>query len=77
MGKKFFSSRKVQTGSGAHPASYSMDTGILFRGIQRPGREADHSPPSSAEVRNEWSYTSNPPIYLHGMVRINLTIYIL
>jgi len=28
------------------------------------GREADHSPPSSAEV-NEWSYTSTPPIRLH------------
>jgi hypothetical protein len=24
------------------------------------GREADHSPPSSAEARNEWSYTSTP-----------------
>jgi hypothetical protein len=26
--------------------------------IKRPGREADHSPPRSAEVKNEWSYTS-------------------
>jgi hypothetical protein len=24
------------------------------------GREADHSPPSGAEVRKEWSYTSTP-----------------
>jgi hypothetical protein len=24
----------------------------LSRGVQRPGREADHSPPSSAEVKN-------------------------
>jgi hypothetical protein len=23
-----------------------------------PGRESDHSPPSSAQVKNEWSYTS-------------------
>jgi len=23
--------------------------------------EADHSPPSSAEVNNAWSYTSTPP----------------
>jgi len=23
-------------------------------------READHSPPSSAEVKNAWSYTSTP-----------------
>jgi hypothetical protein len=28
-------------------------------GVKRPGREADHSPPSSAEV-NECSYTSTP-----------------
>jgi hypothetical protein len=26
----------------------------------RPGRAADHSPPSSAEVLEEWSYTSTP-----------------
>jgi len=25
----------------------------------RPGRAADHSPPSSAAVMEEWSYTSN------------------
>jgi hypothetical protein len=36
-------------------------------GVKRPGREADHSPPSSDEVKNEWSYTT-PPIRLHGMV---------
>jgi len=33
-------------------------------GVKRSGREADHSPPSSAEVevKNAWSYTSTPPI---------------
>jgi hypothetical protein len=39
----------VQTGSGAHPASYP---GALSPGVERPGRQADHSPPSSAEVEN-------------------------
>jgi hypothetical protein len=24
-------------------------------GIERPGREADHPPPSSAEIKNAWS----------------------
>jgi hypothetical protein len=38
---------RVQNGSGAHPASYSVGT----MGVKRPGREADHSPPSSAEVK--------------------------
>jgi hypothetical protein len=32
--------------------------GAIFPGVTRPGREADDSPPSSAEVKNVWSYTS-------------------
>jgi hypothetical protein len=47
--KDFSSSLCVQTGSGAHPASCTMGTG----GKARPGCDADHSPPSSAEVDNE------------------------
>jgi hypothetical protein len=35
--------------------------GALSLGVKWPGREADHSPPSSAEVKNAWSYTSTPP----------------
>jgi len=27
-----------------------------------------HSPPSSAEVKNAWSYTFTPPVRLHGVV---------
>jgi hypothetical protein len=54
-GTEYFSSSPcVQTGSGAHPASYSIGTWGSFRGGKaRPGRDADHSPPSSAEVKNE------------------------
>jgi hypothetical protein len=45
---------RVQIGFGAHPASCPMGTGGPFpRGKAWPGREADHSPPSSAEVVNE------------------------
>jgi hypothetical protein len=44
--------------------------------VKRPGREADHTPPSSAEVNddnnnnnnNAWSYTSTHPIRLHGVI---------
>jgi hypothetical protein len=32
------------------------------------GHEADHSPPSTAKVKNIWSYTSTHPIRLHGVV---------
>jgi hypothetical protein len=35
----------------AHPASYPMGTRGSFPGVKRSGREADHSPPSSAEVK--------------------------
>ena len=40
----------VQTGPGAHPASCTMGTGFFPGGKERPGRDADPSPPSSAVV---------------------------
>jgi hypothetical protein len=36
----------------------------LFLGIRRPQREADYSPPSSAEVKKARSYTSTSPYVL-------------
>jgi hypothetical protein len=52
--KDFSSNLCVQTGSGAHPASCTMGTGDPFpEGKARSGRDADHSPLSSAEVVNE------------------------
>jgi hypothetical protein len=29
-------------------------------GVKQLGREADHTAPSSAEIKNAWSYTSTP-----------------
>jgi hypothetical protein len=50
----FSSSPCVQTGSGAHTDSYPMGTeGPFPGGKARPGCDADHSPPSSAEVKYE------------------------
>jgi hypothetical protein len=40
-----------------------------FAGWKRPGRDVDHSPPSSAEVKNEYSCTPAPVICLHGVGR--------
>jgi hypothetical protein len=34
--------------------------GALSLGANRPERETDHSPPSNAEVKNEWRHTSTP-----------------
>jgi hypothetical protein len=50
----FSSNLCVQTGSGAHPASYTVGTrGSFLGGKARPGRDAGHSPPCSAEVKKE------------------------
>jgi hypothetical protein len=59
----------IQNGSGAHPALHPMGTRVSFPG----GKAARgvkltthlHLAPRS---KNEWSYTSTPPIHLHGVV---------
>jgi hypothetical protein len=60
--KDFSSILCVQTGSGTHPASCTMGTGGPFPGGKaRPGRDADHSPPSSAEfVKEKELYILSP-----------------
>jgi hypothetical protein len=53
--REFSYSLFVQTGSGTHPVSCTMCTGGPFPGAKaRPERDADHSPPSSAEVDYEY-----------------------
>jgi hypothetical protein len=60
--------QRVQNGSGAHRASYPIDTKALSLGVKRPGREGDHSPPSSAEVKECVELYLHSPIRLHGVV---------
>jgi hypothetical protein len=36
-------------------------SGTVSLGVKQLRYEADHLPPSSAEVKNAWSYTSTPP----------------
>jgi hypothetical protein len=58
----YFVLQNVQTGSGAHPAFYSMGTGHFFSsGVTRSGREADHLP-SGAKIKNEQKFTSTPRV---------------
>jgi hypothetical protein len=40
----------IQTGPGAHPASYTMGIGS-FKSVKWPGHSVDHPPPSSAKVK--------------------------
>jgi hypothetical protein len=50
----FFSSLCVQTSSEAYPSSCPVGTGGPFSRVKAwPGHDADHSPPSSAEIMNE------------------------
>jgi hypothetical protein len=35
--------------------------GALSPGVKQPEREADHSPPTNAEVKKTWVCTSTPP----------------
>jgi hypothetical protein len=59
--KDFSSSLCVQTGSGAHPASCPLSTGVLSPGVKaRPGREADHSPHLVPGSRMSRSYILSP-----------------
>jgi hypothetical protein len=59
--RDFYFLHVVQTDSGVHPTSYPMGTGGSFLGgIKLLGREADHSPPSNAEVRKGGAV---PPLY--------------
>ena len=46
-------SASVQTGPGVHPASCTMGAGSFPEVKERPERDADPSPPSSAVVMKE------------------------
>ena len=48
---------------------------VIFPEGNRMGHESDHSPPSSNKFKNEWSYTSAPPICLHRVDRDNFTFF--
>jgi hypothetical protein len=42
---------RVQTASGAHQPTIQWVSRALSLGVKRPGREANHSPPSRADVK--------------------------
>jgi hypothetical protein len=55
----FSTSSKPALGSTQPPIEWVP--GALSPGVKRQGREADHSPPTSAEVKKMWIYTSTLP----------------
>jgi hypothetical protein len=51
----------IQIGSGANPASYSVNTGKSFPALKLPESEFNNSRAASAEIKNDWSCTSSCP----------------
>jgi hypothetical protein len=60
-GKFFLFSTSSRPVLGPTQSSFQWLPRALSPGVTRPGREADHSPPTSAEFKNTWIYTSTPP----------------
>jgi hypothetical protein len=69
--KIVFHYQSVQTSSGTHPASYPMGNGDEFPEAKRQGREADHSPPSSVEVKDGGGVPPLPPYVSMAQCLIN------
>jgi hypothetical protein len=75
VGKKFFSSLlypqrfwgRLSLRSDRYPSYFS-------EGVKRPGREVDHSPPTSVEVKKKAGLYIHFPIHLHGLVLNYLSI---
>ena len=70
-GKIFFSSPKTLQTKPNLICSRYRDS---FPGVKTPKREANRSSHSSVQVENKWSYTSIPPVCLHGVERVTLPL---
>jgi hypothetical protein len=65
--RAFCFSKTVQTGAGAQPH---------IPPIRRPDPWVDNSSPSSAEVKNKWSYIFAPAMRLHSADRGNFWLFL-
>jgi hypothetical protein len=50
-------------------------TGFIF-GVKQPRLFVGHSVQFNAEVKNEWRYTSTPPVCLLGVDKDNFTFFL-
>ena len=72
-GLRFFSFLKLPNRPFGQPSVLFNGCRDYFLGVQWPEREVDPLTPT-VEVKNEWSYTSTPPICLRGVHREYFTI---
>jgi len=56
---------RLALGPTQHPAEGVP--GTLSMGVKQQWQETDHSSAFRTGVKNEWSYTSTPPVCLHDM----------
>jgi hypothetical protein len=71
-GKRFFTCPKRPEHLWTNPTSYSKWTDVFPLEVQWLGYKSDLSPPSCAEAKNTWNYTSTS-ICFHGMYKDNFT----
>jgi hypothetical protein len=71
--REFFLLWNVQVGCGGPRNFLFSGYRGSSPGVKRPGREVNHSPPSSDDVKNKWSYTSTALICLNNVDREKFT----
>jgi hypothetical protein len=65
----------VLTGPGAHLAFCTMSTGSLFRRESGRGVALATHPHLAPRLKEEWSYTSTPPLGLRGLLQGEIYLY--
>jgi hypothetical protein len=60
-GKTFFFSMASRPALGSTQSPIQWEPGAFSPGVKQPGREADHSPATSAEIKKTRIYTSTSP----------------
>jgi len=74
--RQFFLHKEKSTPVPGHTQTPIRRVPVYLTLVKQPGQEGDHSPPSSADVKNEWRYTSAPRVRFHGLDRDNFTFFI-
>jgi hypothetical protein len=72
--QELFVRENLQTSAGGHKASYPIRSGAHSLELKRSKRQADHSPPPSTKVKNEWLYISSL-MRLQGVRKDNFALY--
>ena len=64
--------RRVHTGSASRPAMGTAGSSLV---VKQPGREAENSPPSHADIKSEWRSLPPPSLSPHVFYRHSLPFY--